>query len=90
MNTSYVYVVDKKERLIGVLSLRDLILAKPDANISEIMEEDVVSVFVDEDQEEAARKISDYDFLALPVIDKKMVLWHAMINKTQEKKLETF
>ena len=70
----YVYVVDKKERLIGVLSLRDLILAKPDKKISEIMEEDVVSVFDDEDQEEAARKISDYDFLALPVINKKMVL----------------
>ena len=70
----YVYVVDKKERLIGVLSLRDLILAKPDTKISEIMEEDVVSVFDDEDQEEAARKISDYDFLAIPVINKKMVL----------------
>jgi len=70
----YVYIVDKKERLIGVLSLRDLILAKPETKISEIMEEDVVSVFDDEDQEEAARKISDYDFLALPVINKKMVL----------------
>jgi len=70
----YVYIVDKKERLIGVLSLRDLILAKPSVKISEIMEEDVVSVFDDDDQEEAARKISDYDFLALPVINKKMVL----------------
>ena len=70
----YVYIIDKKERLIGVLSLRDLILAKPDVKISEIMEEDIVSVFDNEDQEEAARKISDYDFLALPVINKKLVL----------------
>ncbi|MEA1939091.1 MAG: magnesium transporter [Candidatus Caldatribacteriota bacterium] len=70
----YVYIIDAKERLIGVISLRDLILAKPKAKISDIMEDDVVSVFDTEDQEEVARKISDYDFLALPVTDKKMVL----------------
>jgi len=70
----YVYIVDKRERLIGVISLRDLIVADPKAKISEIMEEDVVSVLDTEDQEVAARIISDYDFLALPVIDKKGVL----------------
>lgn len=70
----YVYIVDKRERLIGVISLRDLIVADPKAKISEIMEEDVVSVLDTEDQEVAARIISDYDFLALPVIDKRGVL----------------
>ncbi|MHC2995815.1 MAG: magnesium transporter [Candidatus Atribacteria bacterium] len=70
----YVYIIDKRERLIGVISLRDLIIADPNAKISKIMEEDVVSVLDTEDQEVAARIISDYDFLALPVIDKRGVL----------------
>jgi len=70
----YVYIIDKKERLIGVISLRDLIIANPKAKISEIMEEDVISVLDTEDQETVARVISDYDFLALPVIDKRGIL----------------
>ncbi len=70
----YVYIVDKRERLIGVISLRDLIVADPKAKISKIMKEDVISVLDIEDQEVAARIISDYDFLALPVIDKRGVL----------------
>ncbi|GAI34284.1 unnamed protein product, partial [marine sediment metagenome] len=67
----YVYIVDKREKLIGVISLRDLIMANPKAKISEFMEEDVVSVLDTEDQETAARIIADYDFLAIPVIDRK-------------------
>ncbi|MCK4240471.1 MAG: magnesium transporter, partial [Candidatus Atribacteria bacterium] len=70
----YVYIVDKRERVIGVISLRDLIVADPKAKISKIMKEDVISVLDIEDQEVAARIISDYDFLALPVIDKRGVL----------------
>lgn len=70
----YVYIVDKRERVIGVISLRDLIVADPKAKISKIMEEDVISVLDIEDQEVAARIISDYDFLALPVIDKRGAL----------------
>jgi len=67
----YVYVLDKRERLIGVLSLRDLIVADAKKRVSEIMEEDVISVLDTEDREVAARMISDYDFLAIPVINKK-------------------
>jgi len=67
----YVYIADKREKLIGVISLRDLITANPKAKISEFMEEDVVSVLDTEDQETAARIIADYDFLAIPVIDRK-------------------
>ncbi len=67
----YVYVLDKRKRLIGVLSLRDLIVADAQKKVSEIMEEDVISVLDTEDREVAARVISDYDFLAIPVINKK-------------------
>lgn len=70
----YVYIIDKRERLVGVISLRDLIVADPKARISEIMEENVVSVLDTEDQETAARIIADYDFLALPVVNKKGIL----------------
>jgi len=70
----YVYIVDKRERLIGVISLRDLIVADPKAKISKIMEEEVISVLDTEDQETVARVISDYDFLAIPVINKIGVL----------------
>ncbi|MFW6148850.1 MAG: magnesium transporter [Atribacterota bacterium] len=67
----YVYVLDKRMRLIGVLSLRDLIVADAKKKISQIMEEDIISVLDTEDREVAARVISDYDFLAIPVINKK-------------------
>ncbi|MDD5635806.1 MAG: CBS domain-containing protein, partial [Atribacterota bacterium] len=67
----YVYVLDKRDRLIGVLSLRDLIVADTKSKISAIMEEDVISVLDVEDREVAAKVISDYDFLAIPVINKK-------------------
>ncbi|MBE3127505.1 MAG: magnesium transporter [Candidatus Atribacteria bacterium] len=70
----YIYIVDKREKLIGVISLRDLIMANPKAKISEIVEEDVVSVLDTEDQETAARIIADYDFLAIPVISRKGTL----------------
>ncbi len=65
----YLYVVDEAGRLIGVLSLRDLIIADPEIKIHDIMYERVVSVPIDMDQEEAARIIDKYDFLAVPVID---------------------
>jgi len=67
----YVYVLDQRMRLIGVLSLRDLIVADAKKKISQIMEEDIISVLDTEDREVAARVISDYDFLAIPVINKK-------------------
>lgn len=51
----YVYVLDQKKRLIGVLSLRDLIVADPQKKITQIMEEDVISVLDTEDREVAAR-----------------------------------
>lgn len=65
----YVFVVDEEQRLSGIVTLRDLIIADEDTLIEGIMNERVVSVSVGEDQEEVARMIKDYDFLALPVVD---------------------
>src|SRR5690606_29756348 len=61
--------VDDDNRLTGVVSLRDLIIAHEDTLISSIMSERVVNVLVSEDQEEVARMIKDYNFLAVPVVD---------------------
>jgi len=63
------YVTGPDRRLVGAVRLRDLILATPRTLVRDLMEEDPVSVTVDEDQEEVARKISRYDVLALPVVD---------------------
>lgn len=65
----YTYVLDTNKRLVGVLSLRNLIIAEPDEIIGDIMSDNVVSVSVGRDQEEVAQMIRDYDFLALPVVD---------------------
>ena len=65
----YVYVLDELHHLLGFVSLRDLILAKPTATIGEIMQRDVISVRADQDQEEVAKLLAHYDFLALPVVD---------------------
>lgn len=65
----YVYVVDDEERLVGVVSLRELIIHPDHAILSEIMSERVIYASVETDQEEAARQMKDYDLLALPVVD---------------------
>lgn len=65
----YTYVLDDQKRLVGVLSLRDLITADDDQLVGDIMSENVVSVSVGLDQEEVAQMMRDYDFLAVPVVD---------------------
>ncbi|MGX4670088.1 magnesium transporter [Cerasibacillus sp. JNUCC 74] len=65
----YMYVLDDEKRLVGVLSLRDLIVADEDTLIEDVMIEKVVAVSVGKDQEEVAQMMRDYDFLALPVVD---------------------
>ncbi|HEY75419.1 MAG TPA: magnesium transporter [Thermoflexia bacterium] len=65
----YLFVVDEDVRLVGVVSLRELVIAPPDTRIEEIMDPDVIHVRADADQEEAARLMSRYDLLALPVVD---------------------
>jgi magnesium transporter len=65
----YLYVLDEVRHLRGFVSLRKLILARPDTRVAEIMDRDVISVRVDEDQEVAANLIARYDFIAMPVVD---------------------
>ncbi|MFO7897977.1 MAG: magnesium transporter [Planctomycetota bacterium] len=66
----YVYVLDADRHLTGLVSLKDLILAKPKrTTVGEIAHRDIVAVRVDQDQEEVAHTLSDYDFLAIPVVD---------------------
>jgi magnesium transporter len=65
----YLYVVDDSHRLQGVVSLRELVVAEPDVRIAGIMTPDVVRVDANEDQEELARRIQHYRFVALPVVD---------------------
>jgi len=65
----YVFVVDQLQRLAGVISLRELIVAKPDQRVSEIMNENLISVNVEDDQEEVAKVVKKYNLLAVPVID---------------------
>lgn len=67
--TYYIFVVDNEEKLAGVISLRDLIIAEPAARIKNIMNKNVIYVGTTTDQEEAARIIRKYDLLALPVVD---------------------
>jgi magnesium transporter len=65
----YSYVVDRLGRLVGFLSLRDLILARDDETVQQLMRTEIVSTSPEADQEEAARLIRDYDLIALPVVD---------------------
>jgi magnesium transporter len=65
----YVYVIDRNNMLAGVVSLRELILSAPSTRVADIMRTEVVSVNVRTDQEEVARIVGKYDFLAVPVVD---------------------
>jgi magnesium transporter len=64
------YAVDQNGTLLGVVSLRDLVVSPADRTISQIMNPNIVSAPVDIDQEEVARLIAKYDLLALPVVDR--------------------
>ncbi len=63
------YVIDVGRHLLGLVSIRTLLLSEEDAVIQDIMETNVVSVSTLDDQEDVARSLSKYDFLALPVVD---------------------
>jgi magnesium transporter len=65
----YLYVVDDRGHLVGVCSLRDLLLADPARELREVMNNRTTSVSTSTDQEDVARLVARYDFLALPVVD---------------------
>jgi magnesium transporter len=70
----YLYVTDAARQLTGIVSLRDLVTSPPQDTLASIMARDVVSVHTDTDQEELARLIQRYDFLAVPVVDREQRL----------------
>ncbi len=65
----YLYVVDSRRHLVGVVSLRRLLLVAPTTPLERIMTTDLISAQVDTDQEEAARQVASYNLLAIPVVD---------------------
>ncbi|MBD1380327.1 magnesium transporter [Metabacillus arenae] len=71
---NYLYVINDKKQLVGVVSYRDLILGEATDTIADLMYERVISIHAKEDQEEVAKLIERYDFLAIPVVEEDNVL----------------
>lgn len=67
----YLYVVDSRNHLLGVVSLRQLLLTPPSTPLRKIMIGDVIKVTTDTDQEEVARTVATYNLLAVPVVDEE-------------------
>ena len=65
----YLYVVDNREHLEGVLSLKDLILANPRARLDTVMKRNAKKIHVNADRKEAAEMVSKYNLMAIPVVD---------------------
>jgi magnesium transporter len=70
----YLYVLDEKEHVVGVFSLRDLLLADPSKQVKDIMVTEVISVLPTSSREEVANVLSRYDLLALPVVNNENVM----------------
>ncbi len=64
----YVYVVDEESRLVGVLSLRDLVIAPPETHVTDIMVQNVIHVYVEDHADQVAQIIGRYNLLAVPVV----------------------
>jgi len=65
----YVYVTDEHNRLVGIFSLSDLVLARPQTPITDFMHHRVVTVNVTDSQDDVAHVVSKYNLLAVPVVD---------------------
>ena len=65
----YLYVIDERGHLVGVLSMRQLLLKSPNTKLKNVMETEVIRVHTGTDQEEVARMVARYNFLAIPVVD---------------------
>jgi magnesium transporter len=73
-SVNYLYLTNDENVLVGVVSLREIILAGPETRLGQIMETDVIRVHVEDDQEEVANLVARYDLLAVPVVDDHGVL----------------
>ncbi|MFQ3598180.1 MAG: magnesium transporter [Chloroherpetonaceae bacterium] len=70
----YIYVVSDDQKLIGFITLKDLILSSPQTQVSDIMHREFIFSFADEDREDVAKKIEKYDLIAVPVVNREMQL----------------
>jgi len=70
----YVYVLDVDQKLLGVISFRDLFMAPPDRKVRDIMQTDVVTAAEEMDQEALSRLFVEHDFIAIPVVDRQGVM----------------
>ena len=68
------YVIDPTNKILGLVTAKDLMLAQKTDCISDIMNNNVIYAYTEDDKEDVARKISDYGFLALPIVDREMRL----------------
>jgi len=65
----YIYVLDPQQRLVGVVSMRDLFRAKPEAHVEDVMETDLITAPEEMDQEDVSLLFAEHDLLAVPVVD---------------------
>jgi magnesium transporter len=70
----YLYTVDEKNRLVGVVSLRQLLFAGPNTKLKDIMTKELISVHPETDQEVVARNVAHYNLVAIPVVDAENTL----------------
>ena len=66
-----IFLVDEDQALAGAVSLRDLVLADPQQDLTSLMDDEVARVTADTDEEEVGRLMTRYDLLALPVVDEE-------------------
>lgn len=89
----YVYVVDRRHHLVGVLSVRDLLLGRPDRRLRQIMRTQLTTVLATMDQEEVARLFRRYNYLAMPVVDARhrlvgLITWDDVADVIEEESTE--
>ncbi len=89
----YLYVVDDQDHLRGLVSLRQLVLARPETPISDLIERAVVTAHVNDHREDVARELSKFDFQAIPVVDDErhllgIVTYDDVIDVVQEEAAE--
>jgi Mg/Co/Ni transporter MgtE len=77
----YLYVVDDYGHLLGMLSLRELLVAAPYTPLAELMDSRVISVFLDEDKETIAEHFAKYGIMAIPVVDETNAIKGVIIFK---------
>jgi magnesium transporter len=75
----YIYVTDPEDHLLGVFSLRQLVMAQPGTLVAEMMEKRVISVFLEDSQEDCAQAVAKYDLIAVPVVDSEKRL-HGIVT----------